>query len=68
VEWIWRVILMTSEDKEDCLAILKDIKDMCIKCDYHDAKTAELIHDIDMSVRAVIEIIENKPLKIERMF
>jgi len=59
---------MTSEDKEDCLAILKDIKDMYIKCDYHDAKTAELIHDIDMSVRAVIEIIENKPLKIERMF
>jgi hypothetical protein len=68
VEWIRGVILMTNEDKEDCLAILKDIKDMCIKCDYHDAKTAELIHDIDMSVRAVIEIIENKPLKIERMF
>jgi hypothetical protein len=68
VEWIWGVILMTNEDKEDCLTILKDIKDMCIKCDYHDAKTAELIHDIDMSVRAVIEIIENKPIQIERMF
>jgi hypothetical protein len=27
-----------------------------------------LIHDIDMSVRAVIEIIENKPIQIERMF
>ena len=58
---------MTNEDKEDCLTLLKDIKDMCVKFDYYDAKTAELIHDIDMGVRAVIEIIENKPLEIKRM-
>lgn len=58
---------MTNEDKQDCLTILHEMKDMCIKFDYSDSTTAEFVYDIDMSIRALIEIIENKPLKIERM-
>ena len=59
---------MTNEDKEDCLTILNEMKDMCVKFDYSDPTTAEFVYDMDMSIRAIIEIIENKPLKIERMF
>lgn len=59
---------MTDEDKRDCLTILNEMKDMCVKFDYNDSATAEFIYDIDMSIRAVIEIIENKPHKIARMF
>lgn len=59
---------MTDEDKQDCLTILNEIKDMCVKFNYSDSTTAEFVYDIDMAVRAVIEIIENKPHKIERMF
>lgn len=59
---------MTDEDKQDCLTILNEMKDMCVKFDYSNSTTAEFVYDIDMSIRALIEIIENKPLKIERMF
>lgn len=59
---------MTNEDKQNCLTILNEMKDMCVKFDYSDPKTAEFVYDMDMSIRAIIEIIENKPLKIERMF
>lgn len=59
---------MTDADKQDCLTILNEMKDMCIKFDYSDSTTAEFVYDMDMSIRAIIEIIENKPHKIERMF
>lgn len=59
---------MTDEDKQDCLTILNEMKDMCVKFNYSDSTTAEFVYDIDMSIRAIIEIIENKPHKIERMF
>ena len=58
---------MTNEDKEDCLTILNEMKDMCVKFDYSDPTTAEFVYDMDMSIRAIIEIIENKPLKIKKM-
>lgn len=58
---------MTNEDKADCLTILNEMKDMCVKFDYSDSTTAEFVYDMDMSIRALIEIIENKPLRIERM-
>lgn len=51
---------MTNEDKQDCLTILNEMKDMCVKFDYSDSTTAEFIYDMDMSIRAIIEIIENK--------
>jgi hypothetical protein len=29
VEWIWGVILMTNEDKQDCLILLTTMKEIC---------------------------------------
>ena len=59
---------MNEQDKNDCLTILNELKEMLVKFDYHDSKVAEFVYELDMGIRAVIEIIENKPHKIERMF
>lgn len=59
---------MNEQDKNDCLTILNELKEICVKFDYHDSKVAEFVYELDTGIRAVIEIIENKPLKIERMF
>ena len=67
MEWIWGFILMTNEDKQDCLTILNEMKAMCVKFDYSNSTTAEFVYDMDMSIRAIIEIIENKPIKIKKM-
>ncbi len=59
---------MTNEDKQDCLTILNEMKDMCVKFGYDDSTKAEFVYDMVMSIRVIIEIIENKPLEIKRMF
>jgi hypothetical protein len=71
VEWIWGVILMTNEDKEDCLTLLKEMKELCrvfAKHKVDDPAMASFIYVVDQSTNVLIEIIENKPLEIKRMF
>jgi hypothetical protein len=71
VEWIWRVILMTNEDKEDCLTLLKEMKELCLVLSKHkayDPVIVSFIYAMDQSTDVLVEIIENKPLEIKRMF
>jgi hypothetical protein len=72
VEWVWRVILMTNEDKEDCLTVLKTMKETCaVFAKYRKADDpiiAAFIYGMNESADVLIEIIENKPLEIKRMF
>jgi hypothetical protein len=71
VEWIWGVILMTNEDKADCLTLLKEMKELCrvfAKHKVDDPAMASFIYAVNQSTDVLIEIIENKPLEIKRMF
>jgi len=62
---------MTNEDKEACLTVLKTMKETCTvfaKCrEADDPIIAAFIYGMNESTDVLIEIIENKPLKIERM-
>ena len=62
---------MTNEDKKDCLTLLKEMKELCGVFSKHkvdDRAIISFVHAMDKSTDVLIEIIENKPLKIERMF
>ena len=62
---------MTNEDKEDCLTLLKEMKILCIELSRSNKDSVsfdEFIYAIGQSTDVLIEIIENKPLKIKRMF
>ena len=64
---------MTNEDKQDCLTLLKEIKDACNaliknKDKANDTDIQSLAYAIGQSTDVLIEIIENKPLEIKRMF
>jgi hypothetical protein len=63
---------MTNEDKQDCLTLLKEIKDACKvliknKDKANDTDIQSFAYAIDQSVDVLVEIIENKPLHIEKM-
>lgn len=63
---------MTNEDKQDCLTLLKEIKEACNvliknKDKANDTDIQSFAYAIGQSTDVLIEIIENKPLKIERM-
>ena len=63
---------MTNEDKEDCLALLKEMREACNVLIKHkdkanDTDIQSFAYAIDQSVDVLVEIIENKPLKIEKM-
>ena len=63
---------MTNEDKEDCLALLKERREACNVLIKHkdkanDTDIQSFAYAIDQSVDVLVEIIENKPLKIEKM-
>jgi hypothetical protein len=71
VEWIWGVVLMTNEDKEDCLTLLKEMKELCRVLSKHKADDPDIvsfIYAMDQSTDVLVEIIENKTLEIKRMF
>jgi hypothetical protein len=72
VEWIWGVILMTNEDKEDCLTLLNQMKEFIVYFkstkSMKDPTTVSFVYAMDQSINVLIEIVENKPLEIKRMF
>ena len=62
---------MTNEDKADCLELLTTMKETCavfLKQKTNDPITTGFALSMDMSIDVLIEIIENKPLDIKRMF
>lgn len=62
---------MTNEDKEDCLKLLNTMKETCsifLKHRTNDPIVTGFVNSMDMSIDVLVEIIENKPLQIEKMF
>ena len=58
---------MTVEDIQDIKVIAEEIQQMALKFDYHDEKVATLCYDVDMSMRAILEIINGPSGTLERM-
>jgi hypothetical protein len=60
---------ITSEDKNDIKTIAEEVKNMVIKFDleYDQSAVAELLYDVDMSMRAILEIINGPSGGIEKM-
>jgi hypothetical protein len=60
---------LDQEDINDIKTIAEEIKDMTIKFDlvYDQGSVAELLYDIDMSMRAILEIINGPSGTVERM-
>jgi len=49
-----------KDDVEDIRVILNEIKNMCVKFDYNDEKTAGFVYDVDMAVRSILSILNEK--------
>jgi len=58
---------LTQEDVEDIKSIAVEIQQLAVGFDYHDSKVAEFAYDVDMSMRAILEIINGPTGKVERM-
>jgi hypothetical protein len=58
---------LTQEDMEDIKSLAVEIQQLVVGFDYHDSKVAELCYHVDMSMRAILEIINGPSGKIERM-
>jgi len=59
--------MLTQEEIEDIKTIVEEIQLIAIKFDYHDEKVATLCYDVDMSMRAILEIINGPSGTVERM-
>jgi len=58
---------LTKEDIEDIKSIVVEVQQLAVGFDYHDSKVAELCYHVDMSMRAILEIINGPTGKVERM-
>jgi hypothetical protein len=58
---------LTDEDINDIKTIAEEVKSMAIKAEYRDGKFAEFAYDVDMSMRAILEIINGPNGTVERM-
>ena len=58
---------LSQNDIEDIKVIAEEIQQIAIKFDYHDDKVANLCYDVDMSMRAILEIINGPSGTVERM-
>ncbi len=58
---------LTEEDIQDIKTIAVEIQHLVVKFDYHDSKVSELCYDVDMSMRAILEIINGPSGTVERM-
>lgn len=60
---------MTPQDIEDIKTIAQEVKNMTIKFDlsYNQSAVEELLYDVDMSMRAILEILNGPSGTVERM-
>lgn len=60
---------LTTEDIQDIKTIVQEVKDMTIKFDlnYDQSAIAELLYDVDMAMRAILEIINGPSGTIEKL-
>ena len=59
--------MLTQEDINDIKTIVIDVQEIASKADYHNGEFAEFAYDVDMNMRAILEIINGPSGKIERM-
>lgn len=61
--------MLTQEDINDIKTIAEEVKNMTIKFDlsYSQSAVEELLYDVDMSMRAILEIINGPTGKLERI-
>lgn len=59
----------TDEDKNDIKVIAEEIQKIAVNFDlsYDQSAVAELLYDVDMSMRAILEIINGPSGTVERM-
>ena len=60
---------LNNQDREDVKTIAEEVQNMVIKFDlnYDKSAVAELLYEIDMSMRAILEIINGPIGTVERM-
>jgi hypothetical protein len=60
---------LNQQDLNDIKVIAQEVKDMIIKFDlnYDQSAVAELLYDVDMSMRAILEIINGPTGGIEKL-
>ncbi len=58
---------LTQQDINDIKTIVIDVQEIASKADYHNSEFAEFAYDIDMNMRAILEIINGPTGKVERM-
>ena len=58
---------LNQQDLDDIKAIAQEIQQIAVKFDYHDEKVANLCYDVDMSMRAILEIINGPSGTVEKM-
>jgi hypothetical protein len=58
---------LTQEDINDIKTIVIDVQEIASKADYHNSEFAEFAYDVDMNMRAILEIINGPTGKVERM-
>jgi hypothetical protein len=54
---------LTNQDIKNIKYIAEKTLHMAIKADYHNGKFAEFAYDVDVAMRAIIEIIEQPKLE-----
>jgi hypothetical protein len=59
--------MLTQEDINDIKTIVIDVQEIASKATYHNSEFAEFAYDVDMNMRAILEIINGPNGKIERM-
>ena len=66
---IYKINHLNQQDLNDIKVITQEVKDMTIKFDlnYDQSAVAELLYDVDMSMRAILEIINGSSGTVERM-
>ena len=60
---------LNNQDREDVKTIAEEVQNMVIKFDlnYDKSAVAELLYEIDMGMRAILEIINGPIGTVERM-
>ena len=58
---------MTEKDIQDIKTIVIDVQEIAFKAEYHNSQFAEFAYDIDMNMRAILEIINGPTGGIEKL-
>lgn len=58
---------LSEEDINDIKTIVEEVQQRALHFDYKDEKTSQFCYDVDMSMRAILEIINGPSGRIEKL-